>query len=161
MKKIIGLIPILAMLALILDNKTATEGAAAGVALVLKTAIPALFPFFVLSAMILPACTKLSCPPLAKLLGTPPGWESVFLLGCVGGNLLFLYGFSLPLGNIFLGLYGIGAGVFTGCLAAALAEVVNMMPVLSERIHLKKGLAGIMAMFALGKLAGSLFGLLK
>lgn len=85
MKKINGLIPILAMLALILDSKTATEGAAAGVALVLKTAIPALFPFFVLSAMILPACTKLSCPPLAKLLGTPPGWESVFLLGCVGG----------------------------------------------------------------------------
>lgn len=87
-------------------------------------------------------------------------YEDMSLLGCVGGNLLFLYGFSLPLGNIFLGLYGIGAGVFTGCLAAALAEVVNMMPVLSERIHLKKGLAGIMAMFALGKLAGSLFGLL-
>lgn len=88
-------------------------------------------------------------------------YEDMSLLGCVGGNLLFLYGFSLPLGNIFLGLYGIGAGVFTGCLAAALAEVVNMIPVLSERIHLKKGLAGIMAMFALGKLAGSLFGLLK
>ena len=88
-------------------------------------------------------------------------YEDMSLLGCVGGNLLFLYGFSLPLGNIFLGLYGIGAGVFTGCLAAALAEVVNMMPVLSERIHLKKGLAGIMAMFAFGKLAGSLFGLLK
>ena len=88
-------------------------------------------------------------------------YEDTSLLGCVGGNLLFLYGFSLPLGNVFLGLYGIGAGVFTGCLAAALAEVVNMMPVLSERINLKKGLAGIMAMFALGKLAGSLFGLLK
>ena len=58
------------------------------------------------------------------------------------------------------GLFGIGAGVFTGCLAAALAEVVNMMPVLSERVSLKKGMVGIMLLFALGKLAGSLFGLL-
>ena len=88
-------------------------------------------------------------------------YEDMSLLGCVGGNLLFLYGFSLPLGNVFLGMYGIGAGVFIGCLAAALAEVVNMMPVLSERINLKKGMTGIMTMFALGKLVGSLFGLLR
>lgn len=88
-------------------------------------------------------------------------YEDMALLGCTAGNLLFLYKFSIPLGNIFLALYGIGAGVFTGCLAAALAEVINMLPVLSERVSLKKGMTGIMLMFALGKLAGSLFGLLK
>ena len=87
-------------------------------------------------------------------------YEDMSLLGCVGGNLLFLYGFHMPLGNVFLGMYGIGAGVFTGCLASALSEVVNMFPVLSERVNLKKGMAGIMAMFAVGKLVGSLFGLL-
>ena len=87
-------------------------------------------------------------------------YEDMALLGCTAGNLLFIYGFHLPLGNVFLGMYGIGAGVFTGCLAAALAEVVNMMPVLSERVSLKKGMTGIMVMFALGKLVGSLFGLL-
>lgn len=87
-------------------------------------------------------------------------YEDMALLGCVGGNLLSLYGFSLPFGNFFLGMYGMGAGVFTGCLAAALAEVVNMMPVLSERVNLKKGMTGIMTMFAAGKLIGSLFGLL-
>lgn len=87
-------------------------------------------------------------------------YEDMSLLGCVGGNLLFLYGFDLPLGNIFLGMYGIGSGIFTGCLAAALAEVVNMFPVLSERISLKKGMRAIMVLFAAGKLAGSLFGLL-
>lgn len=87
-------------------------------------------------------------------------YEDMALIGCVGGNLLYIYGFSLPLGNVFLGLFGIGAGIFTGCLAAALAEVVNMMPVLSERVSLKKGMVGIMVLFALGKLAGSLFDLL-
>lgn len=88
-------------------------------------------------------------------------YEDMALLGCTAGNLLFLYRFGLPAGNIFLGMYGLGAGVFTGCLAAALAEVVNMMPVLSERVNLKKGMTGIMVMFALGKLVGSLFGLLR
>lgn len=88
-------------------------------------------------------------------------YEDMSLFGCVGGNLLYLYGFSLPLGNVFLLLYGIGAGLFTGCLAAALAEVVNMMPVLSERVSLKKGMTGIMTMFALGKVVGALFGLLR
>ena len=88
-------------------------------------------------------------------------YEDMALLGCTAGNLLFIYRFELPMGNIFLGMYGIGSGVFTGCLAAALAEVVNMMPVLSERVNLKKGMTGIMVMFALGKLVGSLFGLLK
>lgn len=88
-------------------------------------------------------------------------YEDMSLLGCVGGNLLFLYGFRLTLGNVFLGMYGMGAGVFTGCLAAALSEVVNMFPVLSERVSLKKGMNGIMIMFAIGKLVGSLFGLYR
>ena len=88
-------------------------------------------------------------------------YEDMALLGCVGGNLLFLYRFGLPPGTVFLGMYGIGSGVFTGCLAAALAEVVNMFPVLSERINLKKGMTAIMTLFAIGKLAGSLFGLLR
>lgn len=87
-------------------------------------------------------------------------YEDMALLGCTVGNLFFLYRFSLPVGKLLLPLYGIGAGVFTGCLAAALAEVVNMIPVLSERVRLKKGMTGIMTMFALGKLVGSLFGLL-
>ena len=86
-------------------------------------------------------------------------YEDMALVGCTAGNLLSIYGFEVPDGNWFLLLFGLGAGVFTGCLAAALAEVISMLPVLSERVSLKKGMTGIMTMFALGKLAGSLFGL--
>lgn len=88
-------------------------------------------------------------------------YEDMALLGCTFGNLLYIYPFAMPFGNVFLGFLGLGFGVFTGCLAAALAEVVNMMPVLSERVNLKKGMTGIMVMFALGKLVGALFGLLR
>ncbi len=88
-------------------------------------------------------------------------YEDMALLGCTIGNLFFLYKFHIPFGKLFLLLYGIGTGIFTGCLAAALAEVVNMMPVLSERVSLKKGMTGIMTLFALGKLAGALYGLFR
>ena len=88
-------------------------------------------------------------------------YEDMALLGCTVGNLFFLYRYALPFGTWFLGLLGLGAGIYSGCLAAALAELVNMMPVLSERVGLKKGMIWIMLMFALGKLAGTLFGQLK
>ena len=39
----------LGMLALILDGRTAIEGARQGIGLCLRTVIPSLFPFFVLS----------------------------------------------------------------------------------------------------------------
>ena len=41
-----------AMLVLILDGQTAMAGAAEGLALCMKTLIPSLFPFFLLSAML-------------------------------------------------------------------------------------------------------------
>ena len=83
-------------------------------------------------------------------------YEDMALFGGTVGNLMFLYGLGLPLGVAGYVLYGLGAGVFTGGLAAALAEVVKMMPVLSERVNLKKGMVGIMVVFAFGKMVGSL-----
>lgn len=85
MKKISAILPFFAMAALILDSRTASTAAAQGVELVLRTALPSLFPFFVLSALILPTCTRLSFPWLARILSIPQGWESVFLLGTIGG----------------------------------------------------------------------------
>lgn len=87
-------------------------------------------------------------------------YEDIALLGATIGNLAYFYNMGLPTGWIGFGLYGLGAGIFTGCLAAALAEVASMMPVLSERIGLKKGMTGIMVVFAFGKMVGSLFDLL-
>ena len=44
------------MLILILDSKTALRGAADGIELCLKTVVPSLFPFFVLSAALMQSC---------------------------------------------------------------------------------------------------------
>lgn len=87
-------------------------------------------------------------------------YEDMSLLGATVGNIAYLYHVGLPVGRFGFLLYGLGAGIFTGCLAAALAEVVKMMPVLSERLNLKRGMAILMVIFAFGKMIGALIDLL-
>ncbi len=82
-------------------------------------------------------------------------YEDMALIGATVGNLAYLYYVGLPTGIIGFILFGLGAGIFTGCLAASLAEVINMLPVLSERVSLKRGMTAVMVMFALGKLVGA------
>lgn len=87
-------------------------------------------------------------------------YEDISLFGLVFGNIAYLYMESLPVGNTGLFIYGMGAGVFTGCLAAALAEIVNVIPVMTKRVKLQYGMSAVMLAFALGKAAGSLFQML-
>jgi len=76
------------MLILILDGKTALEGARTGIELCLKTVVPSLFPFFVLSILLTSSLSGASLAvfrPLGKLCGIPAGAESVALCGFLGG----------------------------------------------------------------------------
>lgn len=76
---------VFAMAALILDSRTAMTAAAEAVELCFRTAVPSLFPFFVLAGMMVPWTAKVRLPWLRRLIKVPDGWESIFLLGCVGG----------------------------------------------------------------------------
>ncbi len=76
------------MMILILDSRTAVEGAKAGLELCLKTVIPSLFPFFMLSVMLTSSLLGQSIGwlrPLGKLCGLPAGAESILLAGLLGG----------------------------------------------------------------------------
>ncbi len=83
-------------------------------------------------------------------------YEDMVTLGATIGNILFFYQPVIPLGATAQVLVGLFAGVYVGCLSVALAEMLNVIPIFARRIHLKKGLAAIVVVFALGKLAGSL-----
>lgn len=83
-------------------------------------------------------------------------YESSILLGGTIGNLITIFHRSLPLGNIGLGIFGIFSGIFVGCMAVALAEVLNTIPIFTRRIQLKKGIGFVMLSLAIGKGIGSL-----
>ncbi|MBE5959335.1 MAG: stage V sporulation protein AB [Lachnospiraceae bacterium] len=92
--------------------------------------------------------------------------DFVILGGCIFN---FLYVYKVNLRSIFssgiferyVGVAAIGTfafffGIFTGCLAVALAEVLNATAIFSRRVKLRKGMSFIILFVALGKVAGIL-----
>jgi len=53
-------------------------------------------------------------------------------------------------------VFGVFAGIFVGCLALAIAEMLNTIPVFARRIGFRHGLGVAILSVALGKLCGSL-----
>lgn len=100
--------------------------------------------------------------------------ENAIMLGTVAGGLLSLGEGDVWIGNLlpqslglqpgahwlallFICLLGLGAGIFVGCQAMALAEILNMFPILFRRLKLREGLGIMITALALGKMAGSLW----
>ena len=60
------------------------------------------------------------------------------------------------IGTVFLLVFGVFAGIFVGCLALAIAEMLNTIPVFARRIGFRHGLGIAVLAVSLGKLIGSL-----
>lgn len=55
------------------------------------------------------------------------------------------------------GIFGLFAGMFVGCLALAIAEMLDSIPILTRRISFRHGLGLAIISMAAGKICGSLF----
>ena len=53
--------------------------------------------------------------------------------------------------------FGLFCGMFVGCFALAIAEMLDSIPIFARRIRLRKGIGVVLLSIAAGKLAGSLF----
>lgn len=82
--------------------------------------------------------------------------EVFILLGATIGNIINLYEIPIPLGHIGLFITLLFGGIFVGCLAGALAEVLNVFPIVSRRFKIRKYLPYIIMFVGIGKLVGSL-----
>lgn len=82
-------------------------------------------------------------------------YENAVILGTIAGNIISVYSISVPLGKIGGSLFGLGAGIFVGSLAIAIAEMLDGIPISIRRIKLKKGLGLAILSMALGKGIGS------
>lgn len=64
--------------------------------------------------------------------------ECLLAYGAVVGNVIYLFNIRIPLllpGLAFVTLFG---GIFTGCLVGALAEVLNVFPIISRRFSVRR-----------------------
>lgn len=82
--------------------------------------------------------------------------ETLIILGVTFGNAVDLFKIPLPLGTLGLSFYNLWGGIFTGCLAGALAETLSIFPILSRRLSLRDYLPYVLVAVALGRAIGSL-----
>lgn len=65
------------------------------------------------------------------------------------------------IGTAAVMVFGLFAGIFVGCLALAIAEMLNTIPIFARRIGFRHGLGIVVLSIALGKAAGSLLYFIK
>lgn len=103
--------------------------------------------------------------------------EEMVIIGTVTGGLISIFYEKLQIGdfilqNQLLGPYtqsvwemagrilcavsGVFAGMFVGCLALAIAEMLDSIPIFTRRTGFRIGIGIVILMVALGKLSGSL-----
>lgn len=82
-------------------------------------------------------------------------YEDAVTLGGIAGNLVLLYEIPLTAISPLLGIFGIFSGIFVGCWALALAEVLNVFPIFLRRINVTKGIGFIILGIAIGKVLGA------
>lgn len=87
-------------------------------------------------------------------------YEDCVALGGMLGNLFFIFRPALnaifPLPAVLLAIFGLFAGIFTGCWAMALAEILNVFPVFMRRTRIVRYITVLVVCTALGKGLGAL-----
>ncbi len=81
-------------------------------------------------------------------------YEDILTVGCVTGSVLYIYQIAIPFAYLFMPLIGVAAGIFVGCWAMSIAEVINIFPVFIRRVQLVKYVKHIVASIAIGKGVG-------
>ncbi|WP_456278448.1 stage V sporulation protein AB [Bacillus sp. AK128] len=94
---------------------------------------------------------------LTKTIKFIQAYEWAIILGAVTGGVLSLRDHSFNISGWWTMPIGLLCGVFIGMLAAALTEVVNVLPILTKRIGVFDKIIILVMAIVLGKVLGSLF----
>lgn len=99
-------------------------------------------------------------------------YENVIICACITGCILSVTLAQIPgtwidwlrnLGfpvlffqRLGIGCFGLFSGMFVGCVAFALAELIDTYSIFARRVQIKKGLTILVVSMAIGKTLGSL-----
>lgn len=88
-------------------------------------------------------------------------YEDAIALGGILGTIFFIFRIHIPFGGVLLPVFGLFGGIFVGCWAMALAEMLNVFPIFVRRVKLIKCIPYIILSVALGKGLGAMLFYLK
>ena len=83
-------------------------------------------------------------------------YESAIISGGIFGTLTGVVQLSLPIGAIAVAFISVSNGIFFGALAMSLAEVLNVIPIMTRRTRIQHGMTYFVLAIALGKFVGAL-----
>ncbi len=84
-------------------------------------------------------------------------YELTITISFVLFAVIYFSKFHISLPKIIVILIGLFFGIFIGLLSSALAEVLNVIPVMSKKLKIKENLKYIICALMGGKVAGSLY----
>ncbi len=92
-------------------------------------------------------------------------YEESVIFGTLIGGIFSLFDSRIDIGRylgtaeqlVVLSVSGVFAGIFVGCLALAIGEMLNTIPIFSRRIGYRHGLGLAITSMAVGKFVGSLY----
>jgi stage V sporulation protein AB len=83
-------------------------------------------------------------------------YEEAIFFGGIAGCVEGFFKIPIPTHAVIAVALFVCVGIFYGCLAVSLAEVLNVIPILSRRTKLQQGIFFFILAIALGKLTGSI-----
>jgi len=110
----------------------------------------AVFAFITVVGVVPQIATKTRTTESIKL------YESAIVLGGIFGTVAGVARFTIPIGALGIVPLSLANGIFFGVLAMALAEVLNVIPILTRRGRIQRGMFVFVLAIALGKMLGSL-----
>lgn len=85
-------------------------------------------------------------------------YEAAVVCGALGFTWMDMFSLTCQLNSLVVIGFGLFAGSFVGMLAAALTEVVNVIPIMAKRLGLEAYVLGLLMAMIFGKVVGSLVG---
>mgnify|MGYP001164616748 CR=1 FL=1 len=82
--------------------------------------------------------------------------EHAITLGVVFWTCTDFFDWDVSYPFLFQIIFGLFAGCFVGLLAAALTEIVNVLPILAKRLRLQQWIVYLLMAMVFGKIVGSL-----
>lgn len=83
-------------------------------------------------------------------------YEDAVAAGGSLGAVISVYHPAVPFAGCLLPVMGLFGGIFVGCWAMALTEMLDLFPIFIRRIRMVRGIAAVMIGSAFGKGLGAL-----
>ena len=84
-------------------------------------------------------------------------YEFIFILSTITFTIIYFSDLYIGLNSFIVIIVGLFFGIYLGLFSSALAEILNVLPVILKKFKIKKNMRLVFYALTLGKVAGALY----